>query len=88
MKRATIPPERVREIVENDLKRRDQKVELTIEEPVKVATWRPPYVLWGVNGARRGTPLWTYSIDAFTGKILDKQCTETWDMPPYGPLCN
>jgi len=88
VKRETISPERAMKIVEDDLTRRDQKFELTIEEPAKVATWLPPYVVWGVLGARRGTPLWAYSIDAFTGKILGRECTESWDMPPYGPVCD
>jgi len=85
VKRETIAKEAVRGIVERDLAKPDQKVAPAISEPGLFATWRAPYVYWGVRASRGGKPPWAYHIDAFTGKILGKNCTQEESFRPWPP---
>ena len=62
-------------IVRNDLVHSNQPIEPTLSQPALIATWRPPYVVWGVSGSVGDKPAWGYSLDAFTGEILNKSCT-------------
>ena len=71
----TLSSEQVKTIVRNDLVRSNQPVEPTLTEPALAATWRAPYVVWGATGSVGDKPAWGYSIDAFTGEILNKSCT-------------
>jgi len=71
----TLTSEDVKTIVRNDLVRSNQPVEPTVPDPTLVATWRSPYVVWGVTGSVGEKPAWGYKIDAFTGEILNKTCT-------------
>src|SRR5262245_50609183 len=76
-KRSTISKAEVKAIVHRDLANPGQKAALVIGEPTLGATWRPPYVRWTATGSlRAGKPPWGYWIDAFSGKILAKSCTD------------
>lgn len=62
-------------IVERDLRKQDPEAAPRVSELRLAATWRPPYVVWGALGSAGGRPAWGYSLDAFSGKILNKNCT-------------
>jgi glyoxylase-like metal-dependent hydrolase (beta-lactamase superfamily II) len=40
----------------------------------RLANWREPHVVWAASASRGGLPAWGYTVDAFTGKILQKHC--------------
>jgi hypothetical protein len=86
---STLTSSDVSTIVHNDLVRSNQPVEPTLSQPVLAATWRPPYVVWGLSGSVGDKPAWGYSIDAFTGEILNKSCTaNTVRETPGGTPCD
>ena len=84
-KRKTMSKDEVMRIVERELTKSDQKLAPTIREPKLFATWRPPYLVWGASGSLAGNPAWGYNIDAFTGKILNKGCTQAESLVPWPP---
>ena len=56
-----------------------------IGEPVLLVLAEPPYLRWfltGSEGESKGA--WAYGIDAFSGKILSKNCS-VWGSGPYQP---
>lgn len=67
--KATISAEQVTKIVEEDYKTagiKDIESELKRIQPKKVLIPVPPFVVWKAAG------VWVYTIDAFTGEILNK----------------
>ena len=74
--RRTLAKDEVIKIVERDLAPPDRgNLVRMISEPGTFATWRAPYVVWGAAASFGDKPAWGYTIDAFTGEILNKICT-------------
>ena len=75
--RTPIAREQVREIVEQELAAHGAH---TSDEPELVATSRPPHVVWQAGG-RFGPPpqhfSWSLALDAFTGRIEKRFCSDT-----------
>lgn len=75
--RTPIAKERVQAIVEQELAGQGP---YTSNEPELAATSQPPYVLWQAGG-RFGPPpqyfSWSLAIDAFTGKVEKRFCSDT-----------
>jgi hypothetical protein len=77
VRRATISKAEVQAIVHRDLAEPGGEAALVIGEPTLDATWRPPYVRWTATGSlKAGKPPWGYWIDAFSGRIMARSCTD------------
>jgi glyoxylase-like metal-dependent hydrolase (beta-lactamase superfamily II) len=61
-------------IVEENLGGRQQPPDAAVKAVQRWATWREPFVIWTATASRQGLSAWNYSIDAFTGQILRKDC--------------
>lgn len=82
VKKKTLSEDKMRKIVEKDLKAAAESLETTpFEKSIIIKEWEdvlkkmamkkfaissPPYVVWRVES------VWEYVIDAFTGEILEK----------------
>ena len=83
--RKTLSREEAIRIVERDL------ASAGLSGPIKIlpdagrfATWRPPYVVWGIAANVGEKPAWGYTIDAFSGAIIRKGCTAVTIMSSPG----
>jgi len=66
----------VAQLVEKDLLMGHSAEKIHINTDArKLATWREPYVIWAVGASRAGKPAWSYTVNAFTGEILARNCT-------------
>ena len=79
LKSPTISADAAREIVVRDLEA-DPPASAIPSDPVvtvsrRFAIAREPWVVWGATAARGGLPAWSYTVDAFSGKVLSKHCT-------------
>lgn len=87
VKKETLSKEQVIKIIERDLAPPEKKSLIKVHKTSKVATWRPPYVIWGITASIGRKPAWGYAINAFTGEILNKGCTAIPD-PYFNPNFN
>lgn len=79
LKSPTIPADAARVIVVRDLAA-DPPTPGIPSEPVvtvsrRFAFAREPWVGWAATAARGGWPAWSYTVDAFSGAVLSKNCT-------------
>jgi Zn-dependent metalloprotease len=71
-KKKTLSEEEIRSIIENDLRQNNIDPKSGIPTYHKIAILSPPYVVWIV---RRH---WIYTINAFTGEIIEKASAEEY----------
>lgn len=92
VKHPTIESDDVRAIVVRDLAE-DPTAPGVVSAPIvkvdrRLAIWREPFVVWVATASRNGLPAWGYTLDAFTGKILQKNCkaiAARASQPGYSP---
>ena len=73
-KKPTLAEEKIRSIIENDLKAANSVSIYKINRLEKLATYTLPYVVWNADVISKDSlGRWKFRIDAFTGEILEKR---------------
>ncbi len=80
VKRSTIPRDEAVKVVARDLRRPDSQVVMNDDKYRLIATWRYPCVVWTVTTAEG----WLYTVNAFNGMIVSKNCTAISVGPMFG----